>query len=247
MNSLKDQVAIVTGASRGIGKAVALRLAAEGCHIAGVSRSTESANAIAADVQALGVTYRGYGVDVANTTAVSAAVDQIRQDFGKIDILVNNAGITRDGLIMRMSDEDWQAVIQTNLTGAFNWLRPVTKLMIKACSGRVVNIGSVIGLHGNAGQANYAAAKAGLIGLTKSAAKELASRNITVNVICPGFIETDMTGGLGDDLKAKMLENIPLKRFGTPDDIAHLTAFLCGPSSSYMTGQALTVDGGLFI
>jgi 3-oxoacyl-[acyl-carrier protein] reductase len=247
MNSLKDQVAIVTGASRGIGKAVALRLAAEGCHIAGVSRSAESAGAIAAEVQALGVTYRGYGVDVSDTTAVTAAVERIHQDFGKVDILVNNAGITRDTLIMRMSDEDWQAVIQTNLTGAFNWLRPVTKLMIKARSGRVVNIGSVIGLHGNAGQANYAAAKAGLIGLTKSAAKELASRNITVNVICPGFIETDMTGGLKDDLKAKMLENIPLRRFGTPDDIAHLAAFLCGPSSSYMTGQALTVDGGLFI
>ncbi|MDX6767030.1 MAG: 3-oxoacyl-ACP reductase FabG [Candidatus Methylacidiphilales bacterium] len=247
MNSLKDQVAIVTGASRGIGRAVALRLAAEGCHIAGVSRSTESAQTLAADIQALGVTYRGYGVDVADTAAVAAAVDKIQLDFGRIDILVNNAGITRDTLIMRMSDEDWQAVIQTNLTGAFNWIRPVTKVMIKARSGRVVNIGSVIGLHGNAGQANYAAAKAGLIGLTKSAAKELAARGITVNVICPGFIETDMTGALKDDLKAKLLENIPLKRFGTPDDVAHLTAFLCGPASSYMTGQALTVDGGLFI
>jgi 3-oxoacyl-[acyl-carrier protein] reductase len=248
MNSpLKDQVAIVTGASRGIGKAVALELAAQGCAIAGVSRSLESASAIAAEVEALGVAYRPYAVDVADTAAVTAAVDQIQRDFGRIDILVNNAGITRDTLLMRMSDEDWTTVLQTNLTGAFNWLRPVSKLMVKARAGRIINIGSVIGLHGNAGQANYAAAKAGLIGLTKSAAKELAPRGITVNVICPGFIETDMTAVLKDDLKAKLLEAIPLKRFGTPADVARLTAFLAGPDASYITGQALTVDGGLFI
>jgi len=248
MNStLKDQVAIVTGASRGIGKAVALELASRGCAIAGVSRSPESAGAIAAEVEALGVKYRPYGVDVADTAAVTAAVDQIQRDFGRIDILVNNAGITRDTLLMRMSDEDWAAVLQTNLTGAFNWLRPVSKLMVKARAGRIISVGSVIGLHGNAGQANYAAAKAGLIGLTKSAAKELAARGITVNVICPGFIETDMTGVLKDDLKAKLLEAIPLKRFGTPADVARLAAFLAGPDASYITGQALTVDGGLFI
>lgn len=244
---LTDQVAIVTGASRGIGKAVALALAKEGCHIAGIGRSPESANAVAEEIRALGVKYTGYGVDVSQSEAVNTCVEQVHKEFGKIDILINNAGITKDTLLIRMSDEDWNCVLQTNLTGAFNWARAAGKIMMKARQGRIVNVGSVIGLHGNAGQANYAAAKAGLIGLTKSVAKELASRNITCNVICPGFIQTDMTDGLPTELKTKLLETIPLKRFGTGEDIANMAVFLSSSTGSYITGQALTVDGGLFI
>lgn len=247
MTALKDKVAIVTGASRGIGKAVALKLASEGCHIAGVSRSEESANSIAEDIKAKGVNYKGYGVDIADTEQVAQAVDQIANDFENIDILINNAGITRDTLLMRMSDEDWNTVIQTNLTGAFNWIRPVTKLMMRARAGKIINIGSVVGLHGNAGQANYSAAKAGLIGFSKSVAKEFGARSITCNVICPGFIETDMTDVLGENLKEKLLENIPLKRLGSPEDVASLAYFLSSPESNYITGQVFTVDGGLFI
>ncbi len=244
---LTDQVAIVTGASRGIGKAVALALAKEGCHIAGIGRSPESANAVAEEIRALGVNYSGYGVDVSQSAAVNACVEQVHKEFGRIDILINNAGITKDTLLIRMSDEDWNSVLQTNLTGAFNWARATGKIMMKARQGRIINVGSVIGLHGNAGQANYAAAKAGLIGLTKSVAKELASRNITCNVICPGFIQTDMTDGLPEELKTKLLETIPLKRFGQGEDIANMAVFLSSSSGSYITGQALTVDGGLFI
>ncbi len=244
---LTDQVAIVTGASRGIGKAVALALAKEGCHIAGIGRSPESANAVAEVIRALGVNYSGYGVDVSQSAAVNACVEQVHKEFGRIDILINNAGITKDTLLIRMSDEDWNSVLQTNLTGAFNWARATGKIMMKARQGRIINVGSVIGLHGNAGQANYAAAKAGLIGLTKSVAKELASRNITCNVICPGFIQTDMTDGLPEELKTKLLETIPLKRFGQGEDIANMAVFLSSSSGSYITGQALTVDGGLFI
>jgi 3-oxoacyl-[acyl-carrier protein] reductase len=244
---LTDQVAIVTGASRGIGKAVAIELAKEGCHIAGIGRSQESANAVADEIRALGVNYTGYGVDVSKSEAVNACVEEVHKEFGKIDILINNAGITKDTLLIRMSDDDWNSVLQTNLTGAFNWARATGKIMMKARYGRIINVGSVIGLHGNAGQANYAAAKAGLIGLTKSVAKELASRNITCNVICPGFIQTDMTDGLPEELKNKLLETIPLKRFGSGLDIANMALFLSSSSGSYITGQALTVDGGLFI
>ena len=244
---LSNQVAIVTGASRGIGKAVALALAKEGCHIAGIARSEASAGAVAGEIKALGVKYSGYAVDVSSSDSVNAAVEQIHKDFGQIDILVNNAGITRDTLLIRMSDEDWDAVLQTNLKGAFNWTRAAARVMMKARKGRMVNIGSVIGLHGNAGQCNYAAAKAGLIGLSKSVAKELASRNITCNVICPGFIQTDMTDVLSGELKQKLLEQIPLKRLGEAGDVAELALFLSGPDSSYITGQTFTVDGGLFI
>ncbi|MEO0452979.1 MAG: 3-oxoacyl-ACP reductase FabG [Verrucomicrobiota bacterium] len=244
---LHDQVAIVTGASRGIGKAISLQLAAHGCHIAGVSRSESSAASIKEEVEAFGVTYRPYAVDVSSGESVQEAAKQILQDFEKIDILVNNAGITKDTLLMRMSDEDWQAVLQTNLSGAFYWTKAVTRPMSKARSGRIVNISSVIGQHGNAGQVNYAAAKAGMIGMTKSVAKELAGRNITCNCVCPGFIETDMTDELSEELKATLLEQIPLKRMGSGADIAHLVTYLAGPHSSYLTGQEITIDGGLFI
>ena len=244
---LSNQVAVVTGASRGIGKAVALALAGEGCHIAGIARTEASAGAVAEEIKALGVKYHGYAVDVSSSDSVNAAVEQIHKDFGQIDILINNAGITRDTLLIRMSDEDWDAVLQTNLKGAFNWTRAAARIMMKARKGRIVNIGSVIGLHGNAGQCNYAAAKAGLIGFTKSVAKELASRNITCNVVCPGFIQTDMTDVLAAELKQKLLEQIPLKRLGEARDVAEMALFLSGPASSYITGQAFTVDGGLFI
>ena len=247
MKKLADQTAIITGASRGIGKAIALTLAREGCNIAGVARSDASANAIADEVRALGVKYAGYGVDISDSAAVTACVESVQKEFGNIDILVNNAGITKDTLLMRMSDQDWDAVLQTNLKGAFNWTRAATKFMMKARKGRIVNVGSVIGLHGNAGQANYAAAKAGLIGFSKSVAKELAGRNITCNVICPGFIQTDMTDVLSDELKQKLQEQIPLKRLGEARDVAELALYLSSADSSYMTGQVLTVDGGLFI
>ncbi|MEM1157324.1 MAG: 3-oxoacyl-ACP reductase FabG [Verrucomicrobiota bacterium] len=244
---LKDQIAIVTGASRGIGKAIALDLAQNGCHIAGISRSVDSANRIKADVEALGVRYLGLGVDVSSSEAVLAAVDEIVKEFKTIDILVNNAGITRDTLLMRMTDEDWNTVIQTNLSGSFFWIKGVTRTMMKARKGRIVNISSVIGQHGNAGQVNYAASKAGMIGMTQSVAKEFAPRGITCNAICPGFIQTDMTDELSDELKAALLEKLPLKRLGKPEDIAYMTTFLCSAEAGYITGQALTVDGGLFI
>lgn len=246
-STLKDQVAIVTGASRGIGKAIALDLAAHGAHIAGISRSEASAGAIREAVEAHGVTYRPYATDVASFASVTETAGQILEDFGKVDILVNNAGITRDTLLMRMSEEDWNSVLQTNLSGAFAWIKALTRPMTKARSGRIINISSVIGQHGNAGQANYAAAKAGMIGLTKSVAKELAGRGITCNCVCPGFIETDMTSELSDELKNQLLAQIPLKRFGSPEDIAHLCTFLAKPESAYITGQEITVDGGLFI
>ncbi|NJK92181.1 MAG: 3-oxoacyl-[acyl-carrier-protein] reductase [Blastochloris sp.] len=244
---LKDHVAIVTGASRGIGKAVALQLAKNGCHIAGIGRSQSSADQVKAEIEALGVRYLGFAVDVSKSEQVNTCVEAVLKEFGRIDILINNAGITKDTLLIRMSDEDWNSVLQTNLSGAFHWARAVGKVMMKARQGRIVNIGSVVGLHGNAGQANYAAAKAGLIGLTKSVAKELAPRHVTCNVICPGFIQTDMTDVLPEELKAKLLEVIPLKRFGSGDDIAQMALYLSSPAGAYITGQALVVDGGLFI
>ncbi|MDR0534233.1 MAG: 3-oxoacyl-[acyl-carrier-protein] reductase [Verrucomicrobiales bacterium] len=244
---LSNQTAIVTGASRGIGKAIALALAREGCNIAAVARSDSSANSIAEEIKALGVKFAGYGVDISSSASVNECVDKVQKEFGNIDILINNAGITRDTLIMRMTDEDWDSVLQTNLKGAFNWTRAATKYMMKARKGKIINVGSVIGLHGNAGQANYAAAKAGLIGLTKSVAKELAGRNITCNVICPGFIQTDMTDVLSEELKQKLQEQIPLKRLGAAGDVAELALYLSCAGSNYMTGQVLTVDGGLFI
>jgi 3-oxoacyl-[acyl-carrier protein] reductase len=244
--SVPSPIAIVTGAGRGIGEAIARRLAAGGARVACVSRSEANAAKTAEAINASTPdTARAYAVDVADRKAVAGICEQIIADFGGVNILVNNAGLTRDGLAMRMSEEDWDLVLDTNLKGAFNFIQGVMRPMIKQRAGRIINISSVAGLSGNAGQANYSASKAGLIGLTKTLAKELASRSITVNAVAPGFIATDMTNILPDNVKTAVMGQIPLGRFGDPDDIAAAVAFLAGPSAGYITGQTLTVDGGM--
>jgi len=241
-----NQVAIVTGAGRGIGHAIAMRLAGEGARVAVVSRTELNANRTAEEINAA---YAGlakaYAVDVADHAAVKKLSEQILTDFSRVDILVNNAGLTRDGLSMRMSEADWDVVVDTNLKGAFNFIQAVERPMLKQRSGRIINIASVAGIMGNAGQANYAASKAGLIGLTKVIARELASRGITCNSVAPGFITTDMTEGLPEALKTGVVGQIPLGRFGEPDDIASAVAFLASADAKYITGQVLTVDGGM--
>jgi 3-oxoacyl-[acyl-carrier protein] reductase len=242
----ENQVAIVTGAGRGIGQATALRLANEGARIACVSRTEANAKNIANQINAIRADAgRGYTVDVADHAAVLKIGAQILADFGRADILINNAGITRDVLAMRMSLEDWDSVVNTNLRGAFSFAQAFIRGMIKQRSGRIINISSVIGLMGNAGQTNYAASKAGLIGFTKSLARELASRNITVNAVAPGFITTDMTAGLSDEVKKSIQSKIPLGKTGTPEDIANAVAFLASSEAGYITGQVLCVDGGI--
>ena len=244
--SLNGKTALVTGASRGIGRAIALRLAEDGANVAVIyAGSADKAEAVVNEITALGVNAKAYRCNVADSAAVNETVKAVTNDLGKIDILVNNAGITRDGLMLRMKDEDFDAVLDTNLKGAFNMLRACYSGFIRKKSGRIINISSVSGIMGNAGQANYSASKAGVIGLTKSVARELASRGITCNAVAPGFIQTDMTENLGDN--NPLLNSIPLGRMGKPEDIAAAVAFLASDSAAYITGEVLKVDGGLAI
>src|SRR2546430_832986 len=245
MNQLANQIAVVTGAGRGIGRAIAVKFAAEGADIVCVSRTAENSEKVAGEIRALGRRGWAWAVDVADSKAVAAAGERILAETGRVDILVNNAGVTRDGLLMRMSEADWDTVLDTNLKGAFLVTKAFTRTFLKQRSGRIINVASVIGLIGNAGQCNYAASKAALIGFTKSIARELASRGITVNAVAPGFIETDMTGGLKEEARNEVLKQIPLNRFGRPDDIADAVLFLAGTAARYVTGQVLAVDGGM--
>ncbi|MEY2500751.1 MAG: 3-oxoacyl-[acyl-carrier protein] reductase [Verrucomicrobiota bacterium] len=242
----ENQVAVVTGSGRGIGHAIAIRLAQEGARVASVSRTASNAQRTADEINSLRAdAAKAYAVDVADQGAVQKAAAQIFEDFGRVDILVNNAGVTRDGLSMRMSMEDWDMVLNTNLKGAFTFIQAVMRPMIKQRSGRIINISSIAGLTGNAGQANYSASKAGLIGLTKTLARELASRGITVNAVAPGLIETDMTTVLSEDIRQAILQKVPLGKLGEPEDIAGAVAYLASPEAKYITGQVLTVDGGM--
>lgn len=243
---LDDQVALVTGASRGIGRAIALTLANAGAHVAvNYAGNAKAAEEVVTQIQALGRKAILVQGDVSKADVVDAMIKQVTEALGPIDILVNNAGITRDTLLMRMKEEDWDAVLNTNLKGIYLCTKAVTKGMMKRKSGKIVNMTSVIGVIGNAGQSNYAAAKAGVIGFTKSMAKELGSRNITVNAIAPGFIDTDMTSQLPEQVRSSMEGSIPLGRLGLPEDIAKAVLFLVSPEAAYITGQVLHVDGGM--
>ena len=239
---LSNRVALVTGSTRGIGRAIAETLTSCGARVAVVGRDEARAIETAA---AIGADAKGYGCDVADIKAVSALVERVEKDFGSLDILVNNAGLTRDNLMLRLKDEDWDVVLDTNLRSAFASIRAASRGMMKRRWGRIVNIASVVGLTGNKGQSNYAASKAGLIGLTKSVAKEFASRNILANVVAPGFIETDMTAAMTPEARAALSGLIPLERLGSPADIAGAVTFLCSDYASYITGQVLVVDGGM--
>ena len=236
---------MVTGAGRGIGRAIALKLAEAGANVVCLSRTEANSQKVADEITALGRQSWAVALDVGDTAAVEAAVAKILEDTGGVNILVNNAGVTRDGLLMRMSEEDWDTVLDTNLKGAFVLTKALTRNFMKLRGGRIINVASVVGLMGNAGQANYAASKAGLIGFTKSVAKELASRGVTANVIAPGFIDTDMTGDLSDEVKEAAKSHIPLGEFGIPEDIAAAAVYLASPDARYVTGQVLTVDGGM--
>jgi 3-oxoacyl-[acyl-carrier protein] reductase len=245
--NLTSKVALVTGASRGIGRAVAVELAKQGATVFCTSTKEGGCDETLAAIAELGADVAAHALvcNVSDPDSVDALAKGVLEEAGKLDFLINNAGITRDGVFMRMSNDDFDDVVGTNLRGAFLVCRAFARPMMKARSGRIINIGSVVGLSGNAGQANYAASKAGLLGLTKSLAQELASRGVTANVIAPGFIETDMTASLAEDVKAEMLKQIPLSRFGRTGDIAQTVAFLCGDAASYITGQTLVVDGGM--
>ena len=242
---LKDKVALITGGARGIGKAIAFAYAKEGADIVVADVNLEEAEKTAKEIEALGRKALALTMDVTDYSKVEEAVNKILDKFAKIDILVNNAGITKDNLLLRMSQLEWDAVLNVNLKGTFNCIRAVSRVMIKQRSGKIVSIASIIGLIGNPGQANYSASKAGIIALTKTAAKELASRNINVNAVAPGFIQTDMTAKLSEELKQKMLSNIPLNKLGSADDVAAVCLFLASEDSSYITGQTIVVDGGM--
>jgi 3-oxoacyl-[acyl-carrier protein] reductase len=242
------RIAVVTGASRGIGAAIAKRLAADGCFVVvNYNGAKERADAVVADIQAAGGDAVAKQCDVSDFEASSAFVAEVIKDYGRIDILVNNAGITRDGLLMKMSEADFDAVLDTNLKGTFHMLRHCSRYFLKQRSGRVINISSVSGILGNAGQANYSASKAGVIGLTKSAARELASRQITVNAIAPGFVGTEMVEAMGENAKKSITDMIPFGRLGEPEEIAELAAFLASDGARYITGQVIAVDGGMSI
>jgi len=245
MSQLANQIAVITGAGRGIGRAIALKLGTAGADIVCISRTIENAEKVAQEVRGLGRKAWAHAVDVADATAVTAAAGKILSEAGKVDILVNNAGITRDGLLMRMSEADWDVVLDTNLKGAFLFTQAFSRSFLKQRSGRIINISSVIGLIGNAGQCNYAASKAGLLGFTKAVAKEFASRGVTVNALAPGFIETDMTAVLSAEMKTELLTRIPLNSLGTTEDVAEGALFLAGPGARYITGQVLAIDGGM--
>lgn len=242
---LTDQVALVTGASRGIGKAIAVRLAACGAKVACVARSLEGLAGTLETIRAAGGTAEGFAGDVGKVEDVQRIVGEVEAKFGAVHVLVNNAGITKDGLMLRMEDDAWRDVIETNLSSAFYFCRAVGMLMMRQRYGRIVNVSSVSGLMGNPGQANYSASKAGLIGFTRTIARELAGRNITVNAVAPGFITTDMTNVLPDKIKTEVKERVPVKRLGEPEDIADLVCYLSGPGASYVTGQVIAVDGGM--
>jgi len=244
---LKDKVAVVTGASRGIGKSIALALARQGAKLVAVDITLKGMDELLAEIKALGSEGIAVEGNVTVTADTEKMIDQAVAAYGRVDILVNNAGITRDGLLMRMKDEDWDAVLTVNLKGAFLCTRAVSKVMTKQRCGRIINIASVVGQMGNAGQANYCASKAGLMGLTRSNARELAKRNITVNAVAPGFIVSDMTDALPEKVRQEMAAQIPLERFGTADDIANAVVFLATDASAYITGQVLAVNGGMYM
>ena len=246
MKLLEGKTALITGAARGIGKAIALRFAAEGANIAFTDLVIdENGEKTEEEIAALGVKAKGYASNAASFEDTEKVVAQIKEDFGRIDILVNNAGITKDGLMMRMTESQWDAVIAVNLKSAFNFIHALTPIMLRQRCGSIINMASVVGVHGNAGQCNYSASKAGMIGLAKSIAQELGSRGIRANAIAPGFILTDMTAKLSDEIKEEWCKKIPLRRGGTPEDIADVATFLASDLSSYVTGQVIQVDGGM--
>lgn len=244
-SELEGRVAVVTGGSRGIGRSIVEHLAAAGARVAVVARDAERAAAVAGELAGTG--HAGFGCDVADAGAVDALVKRVEADLGSLDILVNNAGVTGDNLLMRLSDAEWDRVLATNLKGTFNTIRAASRGMMRRREGRIINITSVVGITGNKGQANYAASKAGVIGLTKSVAKELASRNILCNALAPGYIETEMTAELGETVREALLGQIALGRLGRGDDIASVVRFLAGPGAAYITGQVIVVDGGMVI
>lgn len=245
MVGLKDRVAIVTGGAQGIGAAIVDALVGASAHVAIVDINEEKAQAKAAEVRARGVQAEAYQVDVSNTEAVKDVVATIAKRFGRIDVLVNNAGITRDNILMLMSEQDWDLVLAVNLKSIFNFTKAVARAMIKQKSGSIINISSVVGLMGNGGQVNYSASKAGVIGVTKTAAKELATRNIRVNAVCPGYIQTAMTDKLDEKARTALLAHIPAQRLGSPEDVAQAVLFLASDAASYITGETLRVDGGM--